>query len=487
MRTFCVILFTFFSIISCSEDDPINEFIENKEEKEVINLGPTDFTIEITNVSDDEATIHWSKAEDPENDPVSYSIYLNQTLLIEGISELTYRFNNLSELTSYSGKVVAKDTNKNEAEALFSFETKKYYLKYLKRYDYGPYDFGTTKYAGGNPYCMIKTNDQNYVIAGKSAKPDGDAYQFFVLKTDYEGNEIWKKFYNYQLYDSWNFKIIESSTGLILVGHHHVLSLDSDGNIIWYKKIDSYDIELANSEIKSVAQNSDGTVYLVGSRASLDDDAIEEAVLTKLDNLGNIIWEKTFKNRPRNFFDDIVISSSNELIVVGSTVEPESEDVFGYWILKLNNSGDVLWENSFGFGYHSIPNQIIIKSNGNYVFAGYKNIFEVNSNGSEIINYPNELPIPFSIAETLDNGFIVTGFDDFGSFGGLGILKLNSSGNKEWSRIYQEPFTYLYGRAVLPESDGGYRIAVRRSKNYYYDSDRPELLIFKTDPFGNYE
>lgn len=484
-------------IIGCSKDDTINEIQEEQEEEIIVNLPPNNFNIEIVNISHETATIHWDEASDPESDAVNYDIYLNQTLVIENISELMYVFSNLEELTNYSGKIIAKDTENNQTEVTFSFQTEKYYLKYLKTYDFGEYVNGPNGLALGTAFSMIKANDQNYVIAGSSSF-NGNGQRFFVSKIDYEGNEIWKKFYDYQVGSSWNFKIIESITGFILVGRHHVLSLDNQGNIIWYKKIDTYDINDAASEIKSVAQDSNGNIFIVGGRGSSEPEVVQEAVLTKLSNSGEILWENIFIPSLRSFFNDVIINSSNELIILGSTETsgitwdeyingPSSIEEIDFWVLNITNEGDVLWENTFGDGRFDFPSKIITKSNGNYVFAGYSwgaydisegRIFEINLDGTEIWNISNELSSTFSIAETLDGGFITTGHVDFGEYGALGIYKFSSNGIEEWNKKHQRSFTSLHGRSILIEEDGGYRVA---------SDDATELLIYKTDPEGNYE
>lgn len=484
-------------IIGCSKDDTINEIQEEQEEEIIVNLPPNNFNIEIVNISHETATIHWDEASDPESDAVNYDIYLNQTLVIENISELMYVFSNLEELTNYSGKIIAKDTENNQTEVTFSFQTEKYYLKYLKTYDFGEYVNGPNGLALGTAFSMIKANDQNYVIAGSSSF-NGNGQRFFVSKIDYEGNEIWKKFYDYQVGSSWNFKIIESITGFILVGRHHVLSLDNQGNIIWYKKIDTYDINDAASEIKSVAQDSNGNIFIVGGRGSSEPEVVQEAVLTKLSNSGEILWENIFIPSLRSFFNDVIINSSNELIILGSTETsgitwdeyingPSSIEEIDFWVLNITNEGDVLWENTFGDGRFDFPSKIITKSNGNYVFAGYSwgaydisegRIFEINLDGTEIWNISNELSSTFSVAETLDGGFITTGHVDFGEYGALGIYKFSSNGIEEWNKKHQRSFTSLHGRSILIEEDGGYRVA---------SNDATELLIYKTDPEGNYE
>ncbi|WP_035336436.1 hypothetical protein [Dokdonia sp. PRO95] len=506
MRKFYTTLLITSLIIGCSQDDINNEALEGEVEveveaqEEIINQPPDNFEVDIRDILHDGATINWSEALDPENDSVTYSVYLNQILVVENITDLTYHLNQLEELSTYSGKIIAKDTYNNLTEVNFSFQTEKYFLKYLKKYDYGEYSYGPNGYAYGSSNTLIKSNDQNYLISGTSVFPDGNGHRLSITKTDYEGNILWRKYYDYRLTDGWRPTIINSPTGIILASHHHVLSLDNEGNTIWYKKIDSYDISDGSADIRSVAQDSEGNIYIVGGRGSENPDIKQQAVLTKLNSSGEIQWEKIFESSRRNFFDDIVISNTNNLIILGSTetngASSTHEEQIDFWVLKLTGEGEVIWENTFGDIRYDFTRKIIVKSNGNYVFAGHSwgaydisegRIFEINSEGTEIWNVSTELSSTFSIAETIDGGFITTGHVDFGDYGALGIYKFSSSGAEEWNKKYQESFTYLYGRSVLPEEDGGYRIIGSLGKNYYYNDDKPELLIYKTDPEGKYE
>ena len=423
-------------------------------------------------------------------------------MIIGNISELTYQIIDLDELTNYTGKIIAKDTNNNETSTTFSFQTKKYFLKYLKRYDFGRmnYDFGNG-YAPGSPFSMIKTDDMNYVWAGKSGKSDGDGYQFFVSKVDYEGNEIWKKFYDYQLSDAWNFKIAKASSGFILAGHHHVLNLDNDGNIIWHKKMNSYDIVDGSAEILSIKQDSQGNIFLVGGRGSSDPEVDQEAVITKLSSNGEIIWEKEFKPSLRNFFNDLLINSSNELVVLGSTETagttheesvngPSSVEKIDFWVLKLTNEGEIIWENTFGDGKYDFPNQIISTSDNCFVAIGKgASLFKIDNSGNLVwsntklsANNPT-----YSVSETKDNGFVTTGQFRYSSSAALAITKYDSNGNLEWEKSYQESHAYLAGYSILTEDDGGFRIAASYDKNNYYNDEKPSILILKTDPQGNHE
>ncbi|MCC9019763.1 fibronectin type III domain-containing protein [Flavobacterium lipolyticum] len=495
-KLYSIIAFLFI-IMSCSKDDL------NTEEK-IKNLAPNDFEMKIKEVSHNSATITWNQVIDPENDPITYSIFLNQSLLIGGLSELTYKLANLTESTNYTVQIIAQDSFRNKTSKSLSFVTNKFYLKYFKSYDYGPGRING--YAPGTPFNIIKTKDKNYIIAGKSARPNGDASQLFILKIDYKGNEIWKKFYNYRIGDALNCRIIESTTGLLLAADKYVLSLDNDGNLIWSKKINSYELPRDPNEIKSVAQDKDNNIYLVGSRSDSKEEIEQEAVLTKLDHLGNIIWEKTYRSTARNFFNDIKISSSNELIIFGTKetsgfTYAEMKDgtkrgQTDFWILKTNSDGKIIWDKSFGDARFDFSSQLIITRSGNYVFAGYSwgaydtgngRVFEIDTSGNEIWNITTEESDSIkAIAETLDGGYVTTGYIGAQLSNALSVCKFDGKGKKTWRQNYYIQYTYLIGHSILAAEDGGYVVVGNNGKNFFYGDEKPKLVVYKTDPFGNF-
>jgi hypothetical protein len=495
-----VVIASIFSL-SCSKSENIIEVEEPNNEKpqEPINLAPGNFEIFLGRVSDSWALVNWTKSLDPEDEEVKYNIILNGSLIAENISDLSYRFEGLDELTDYNGFIVAIDPDANERTHQFSFTTEKYYLKYLKKYDYGETNYGSGN-ASGSPYSMIKTIDNNYVIAGKSVRPNGNKFQFIVLKTDYEGNVIWKYFYDYELGDDWIFTIKESNDGgYLLVGGPFVLKLDINGNVSWDKRIDSYvDLSYAHlstiGQLKSVQEDSNGNIYVVGGRGSEHPDIKQQGVLTKLDNTGNIIWEKIYEPSRRNFFNDIILNNSDNLIVLGSTetsgATTQSDEQIDFWVLTLDLEGNIIWESTFGDEKYDIPNQIIATSDNNFVAVGYgASIFKISNSGELIWSNTEHSAFDptFSVSETNDNGFVTTGKYDFGDYGGLGISKYDSNGNLEWEKTIQEAFTYLIGYSILTEEDGGFRIAGTSFQNYYYGEERPYLLVYKTNPNGDYD
>ncbi|MEO9511539.1 MAG: fibronectin type III domain-containing protein [Flavobacteriaceae bacterium] len=86
------------------------------------NLPPASFTTSLNYVTDNEATISWTESVDPNEDNVTYDVYLDDNLVANDLEELSYTFHNLSPVTFYNVKVVSKDAEfTNESET--SFET----------------------------------------------------------------------------------------------------------------------------------------------------------------------------------------------------------------------------------------------------------------------------------------------------------------------------------------------------------------------------
>lgn len=496
-----------FLLFNCSSDSvETNNNDNNLNDDEIvddINLAPSEFEITISNISGNSALLEWTQSIDPENESVTYSIYLDGTLYLEDTTDLTFEFTELTELTIYSGSIIAKDTNNNTTEVNFSFETEKYYLKFLRTHYYAENEITQR----GTPRKIIKISDGNYIIAGSSNYSSGSGIQFLVIKTDYLGNELWRRYYPYELGGN-AYEINETPNGLLLANYRHVLNISPvNGDVIWQKELDSYDIvDFTGGGAVSALQDSQGNVFVIGSSGSDLSDVIKESIITKLDNQGNIIWEKTYIPSIYSTFHDFMITSNDELLILGSAensgmtyddwLTNSSAFEEDFWILKLTNDGEFLWENFYGDGKADLSGKIIKLSNGNYAFAGvsigaydipYGRLFEIDTNGNTI--WENMLPQYkiYSLSETHDNGIITTGKLDFGNYGAQGIFKYDSNGNEEWNNYYQESYTYLVGQSIIPEDDGGYRIAGSYAKNYYYNDERPHIRIYKTDNLGNYE
>ncbi len=114
MKKIFYTLFTLIAIVACEK--------ANKSKFSIDNTPPSKFKVKISNITDNNAIISWEKANDPDNDKVSYTLVQNgEKIYLK--SKRVYAFDNLTENTSYSGNVVADDGKGGKTSEQFSYKT----------------------------------------------------------------------------------------------------------------------------------------------------------------------------------------------------------------------------------------------------------------------------------------------------------------------------------------------------------------------------
>ncbi|WP_178990628.1 fibronectin type III domain-containing protein [Winogradskyella schleiferi] len=112
MKKFSYVFAILFLVFNCSS-----------EENDPDNLDPGPFSVTILETRMDGANIEWTEAIDIDDDPITYSIYLEDQLISTGGTALSYNFTGLEPETSYDGYIIADDGKGGISEAAFFFET----------------------------------------------------------------------------------------------------------------------------------------------------------------------------------------------------------------------------------------------------------------------------------------------------------------------------------------------------------------------------
>lgn len=171
-----------------------------------------------------------------------------------------------------------------------------------------------------------------------------------------------------------------------------LLKLDKTGNVIWknfYGNISSCnDIQYAN----------DGGLIIAGTNTIGGDVNLW---LLKIDIAGNKIWEKSYGGTADDRALVVKSTGANNYIVLGRssstngdvTVTHGGDDI---WVLKIDNNGNLIWQKTFGGSANEMPRDIIIMPNNNIVFDGYSN----SSDGDVGINHGLTDACVFSLDST---------------------------------------------------------------------------------------
>ncbi|WP_179004657.1 hypothetical protein [Winogradskyella forsetii] len=112
MKKFSYVFAILFLVFNCSS-----------EENDPDNLDPGPFSVTILETRMDGANIEWTEAIDIDDDPITYSIYLEDQLISTGGTALSYNFTGLEPETSYDGYIIADDGRGGTSQDDFFFAT----------------------------------------------------------------------------------------------------------------------------------------------------------------------------------------------------------------------------------------------------------------------------------------------------------------------------------------------------------------------------
>jgi hypothetical protein len=332
-----------------------------------------------------------------------------------------------------------------------------------------------------------QTSDGGYIFAGHTESFNtGDDADLWVVKLGSRGDVTWQKTYGTPKADyTHGDSIIQQTSdgGYVLVaktyygqvdGDIWVLKLNPNGDVVWNKKYvgDSKDTP------GSIQQTSDGGFIVAGETNSFGSGS-SDAWVIKLDSSGDVIWQKTYGGSEPDGAKSIRQTSDGGYIVSGSTesfsFSANSEDV---WILKLSSSGEVVWQMTYGFPRKG--RSIRQTSDGGYVVAGDRYIVKLDSQGSMVWRRGYDGPVDdvvYIAQQASDGGFIAAGATaSFGNYVSAWVLKVDTNG------IFSESFDCPYALGVLHESTSvGDSDATPEDSNAYWTSLDGVLSVNDTD------
>lgn len=253
-----------------------------------------------------------------------------------------------------------------------------------------------------------------------------------------------------------------------------------------------------NDSAQSVIPTSDGGYAILGYTHSLDGDIVGETDTTfdfwmlKYNDSGDIQWQKTFGGSAEDRGADLVQTSDGGYAVLGyskSSDEDVTQNAGGrdFWVVKLDSSGNILWQKSHGFLGSDYGTSIVATSDNGLLLVGVIDVtasagagndrssshaggdywaIKLNSNGDkEWRQYygGNLADTPNDVVETANGDFIIVGgadsddvdiTDNKGTYD-FWTIRINATGNLLWRKNYGGS-EIDRGYSIIKTSDGNY-------------------------------
>ena len=252
--------------------------------------------------------------------------------------------------------------------------------------------------------------------AGAFSGTMGDAPQtagnsdYWIYKTDYDGNIIWSYVYGGQEQENLTSLIRTQDGGFMATGFSFsdagafksensrgsrdvwLVKLDQDGLFEWDATFGGDDDEFPTKGI----QAQDGTYYFGGfTESSLSGEVsfpsrggVRDIWLGHVDTDGTLLYDLRFGGSEEDLLFDLKQLENGDLLIGGlsaSNISGEkSEDSYGgqdAWILRMTAAGTIVWDRTYGgtFGDRAISvveldnNQLLIGGNSSSGMNGNKN------------------------------------------------------------------------------------------------------------------
>lgn len=195
------------------------------------------------------------------------------------------------------------------------------------------------------------------VSVGTILKDENMKYQLFVAMFREDGSLVWEYEFGNEG-DEWGYDIVEESDGYIIVGTAAsqslgvrgrydalVMKISRDGNLVWYKTYGSADWDRAYKMTKV----KDGYIF-VGDNYMKGGDVVEnygehDFWIVKIDNAGNIVWSKSFGGIRWDRAYGIGYMEEEDIIVVaGSSNSFTNGTRYDGYVVAYNGKGDLVWK-----------------------------------------------------------------------------------------------------------------------------------------------
>ncbi|HKZ94116.1 MAG TPA: CARDB domain-containing protein [Candidatus Bathyarchaeia archaeon] len=345
---------------------------------------------------------------------------------------------------------------------------------------------------------VIETNDGGFMLAGWTQSHGAGGGDFWLVKTNSAGRALWNRTYGGADYDEAHSVILSSDGGYALAGvtrsygagvtDFWLVKTDSNGNHQWNQTYGGAGYDYLFSAIRT----SDDGYALAGYTESYGQGG--DFWLVKTDVNGIMQWSEAYGGRGSEEARSVIQTSDGGYALAGET-DPAGAIEPDFWWVKTAADGRKQRDQSYGGVNPEGAYSLVQTSDGDYALAGY-----TESWGNGILGYPDfwlvridsmgrELwtqaygGLDGDSAESLiilaSGGYAIAGATlSYGAgYWDSWLITVNSAGNLNWSQTYGG-VGYDFAYSMIETSDRGFALA---GDTFSYGGGSGDMWLVKVE------
>ncbi len=270
---------------------------------------------------------------------------------------------------------------------------------------------------------LFLTPDNNVIAVGATDCLEAEDCTTWAAMFDAAGDITWQKKYHFgnrgqgrSIWPASNGDYLIAGNASYNRGDGYIIRIDKNGDALWGKVygLSQSPTNTGNDEFYEIKQDGNGDYVVVGKTASFGTD-YEDAWVMKLDDNGQCIWGKTFRGS-NNFIDDAIsidLTTDGGYIVAGTTVS-FGAGYFDGWLWKLDNMGEIQWQKTYGGTKREVFYSVNQAANDDIVMAGVSNSFNAGDPDAFVLKVDHMGDTDTECIFGIESNAIITDISDNG-------------------------------------------------------------------------
>ena len=266
------------------------------------------------------------------------------------------------------------------------------------------------------PEFVRQASDGGYFVAGQSSFANGVKNENWLRKLDAQGQFLWERMFN----DSISL-LQTTPNGCIVISEAR--SQNAPTNLLFFRLKQNGGIV----EKRSLMKITNGTENAIFPDAQDGYVAVghlnyKQGWVMKFTAQGQKVWEHTYGGSDTDILDTIEILPNNGYLVAGRT-KSSGNGYFDVWVIKLDQYGQVEWERTFGTRGWDQAEAVTTSPDGGYFITASKGggrdsdmwLFKLNKNGQLVWEQTfgsMAKYTPYAVQLAHDSGYVVAGTKD---------------------------------------------------------------------------